>query len=110
MTTTSPTQRTISLMRKRGWLCSRVEQWNAFARKRIDLCGCDVMCLKEGEPPTLIQVTTASHRNNRMAKLKTLDSALLWIKTGGRIVVHGWKPLTKKRRHYEVIEVDFKGA
>lgn len=102
-----PTKRSIDLMRDRGYWCQRVETWNPFAKVRVDLCGCDVLALKEGQAPVLIQATTASHRNARVEKLNNTPSAKLWKATGGRILVHGWKPLTKSRRTHEVEEIEW---
>jgi len=105
----TPTARSMALMKKRGYQVFRVEYWNSFARKRYDLIGCDLLVLKEGEPPTLIQVTTAEHRNARINKLNGLQSALLWVRIGGKILVHGWRPLTQSRRRYEVEEIEWEG-
>lgn len=102
-----PTERSLKLMRGRGYYCVKVEHWNPFAKVRQDLCGGDILALKEGEPPILVQATTSGNRKARLTKLDGLQSAALWKSTGGRLVVHGWKPITKSRKHHEVEEIEW---
>ena len=46
----SPTQRSLKLMRERGYLCEITERWNPFAKIRQDLFHfVDVLCIKDGE-------------------------------------------------------------
>lgn len=87
----TPTQRTVKYLRDEGYWCQVVEKWNPFARIRQDLIGCDVLALKAGEPPLLVQTTSFPNMRARINKLHALEPASLWLRCGGRIVVHGWK-------------------
>jgi hypothetical protein len=93
----SPTQRTLALCRKHGWTCQTVEKWNAHAHIRQDLFGfVDVLCMN-GTSFIAVQSTTGDHAAERIAKIKLEPRALLWLQTGGRIFVHGWRKLTNAR-------------
>src|SRR5271167_4627948 len=42
----SPTQRSLKLLRERGWTCQVVERWNQWAKVRQDLFGClDILAI-----------------------------------------------------------------
>ena len=113
----SPTQLSLKLWRGEDWYSEIVEYWNPFANKRKDLLGfADILCLRIGDPQVLLQVTSDSNMSARKKKILALDTAYLWLCTGGRIVVEGWKkrPQTKgsKRmtwqpRRYEIVKEDF---
>lgn len=87
---TSPTRRSAQHLRDRGYWVARVEHWNAFARRRVDLVGCDLLALKASSPPLLVQTTTRANQAARLAKVRALPEARLWLLAGGRIVIHGW--------------------
>lgn len=93
----TPTQRSLKLMREAGYYCEVVEHWNAFTRRRNDLLGfADLLCLKEGEPPLLLQVTAAGSAT-RIKKILDEPRAELALKVGFNIYVHGWRRLLVKR-------------
>lgn len=88
---TSPTQRTLAELRKRGYLAAVVEKWNPHARIRQDLFGLiDVIGLREGETVG-IQTTTAAHVADRVQKIADSDKVAMIRKAGWKIVVHGWR-------------------
>jgi hypothetical protein len=80
----------MAYLRERGYLVLRVEHWNAFTRRRQDLLSCDLLALKAGEPPLLVQVTTRDHQAARRTKILSTPGVDTWLRTGGRICVHGW--------------------
>lgn len=90
---TSPTQRSLKVMRDAGFHCEVVEHFNSFTKQRKDLLGfADLLCLKIGEPPTLLQVT-ASGSAERVKKILAEPRAELALRCGFRILVHGWRRL-----------------
>ena len=89
MSKTSPTQRSLAILRKQGYRVAITEHWNSFAKIRQDLFGfCDVLCLA---PSMLaIQTTSGTNVSARITKILELDAAREWLEAGHRIVVHGW--------------------
>lgn len=85
-------------MRENGFHCEIVEHYNAFTQQRKDLLGfADLLALKPGEPPTLIQ-TTASGSAARVKKILAEPRAKLALQCGFRIIVHGWRTLATYRK------------
>jgi hypothetical protein len=100
---TSPTQRSLKLMRDQGYLCAIVEHWNAFARIRQDLYGfVDVLCIKDGKT-IAVQTTSYSNVSARIKKIQGLESYPIVKSAGWEIVVHGWRK--NKSNRWEVREV-----
>lgn len=88
---TSPTQRTLAELRKRGYLAAVVEKWNPHAKIRQDLFGLiDVIGLREGET-LAVQTTSGDHVADRIQKIADSDKVAFIRKAGWRIVVHGWR-------------------
>lgn len=95
----SPTQRSLELMRERGYFCEVVEKWNPFAptpktsfRKGIrqDLFGIlDIICLGEGEIIGL-QVCHRSGVSKRLKKIAEHENTAAVRRAGIKIIVHGW--------------------
>lgn len=87
----SPTQRSLKLMRDQGYLCEITERWNPFAKIRQDLYGfVDILCIKEGKT-VAVQTTSYGNMSARMNKIKGLDTYLLVKYAGWEVIVHGWK-------------------
>ena len=87
----SPTQRSLALLRKSWPLVQVVERWNAFAKRRIDLYGfCDVLCC--GQDSILaVQTTSGSNVSARFEKLRFLPSVTHWLQSPTRLIhIHGW--------------------
>ena len=87
----NPTVRSLAMLRGRGYLCRVVEHWNPHAKVRVDLWGCDILAIKIGEPPLLVQTTTQSNQSARIEKLRMLPSTTFLLRAGWELVVHGWK-------------------
>src|SRR5271165_1914348 len=113
---TSPTQRSLKLMRDRGYLCQVTEKWNPFAKVRQDLLGFgDILAIgiieniHKGRGGEIILIQTTSYSNMSARKTKILESknAHLWVFCGGKILLHGWK---KKGSRWEPTEKDLTNA
>lgn len=98
MARTSPTQRSLKMLRDDGWTCQIVEHWNPFSKRRVDLFGViDILCIKDGE--TLgVQTTTMDNRSKRIQKIAESEEAALWMRAGNLLHVHGWRKLKKSGR------------
>ena len=99
----SPTQRTIDLLRLRGYpLVQVVEHWNPFARVRQDLFGVlDVLAV--GQDIIGVQTTSGSNTAARVRKLEQSEALPVLKAAGVRVVVHGW---CKLQGRWKLREVD----
>lgn len=89
---TSPTQRSLALLREEGWTVAIVEHWNPHARRRVDLFGAfDLVAIRAGSVGSLgVQTTSGSNASHRIAKLAALPVLAVWLAAGNAIEVHGW--------------------
>jgi len=88
---TSPTQRSLALLRKLGYTCAITEHWNQYAFIRQDLYGfIDLLAMKEGEPLLAIQTTSTANNLARIKKILALPQAKLWLQIGNKLQVIGW--------------------
>lgn len=90
---TSPTQRTLKELRKRGYTCHVVEHWNAFSRRRIDAFGfIDILAIRDGDAICGMQCTSGSNVSARRTKIvqECSVAARAWL-SSGRIEVWGWR-------------------
>jgi hypothetical protein len=91
MSTPSPTQRSLALLRQRGYVVEKVEQrltFRGFVTR--DLFGCiDLIAVRWGE---IVGVQTTSRNNLAARRRKALGCPGLaaWLGGGGRFILHGW--------------------
>jgi hypothetical protein len=110
----SPTQRSLVLLKKEGWLPAIVEKFNIFAKIRQDLYGCiDIVAIRKGAILG-VQTTSGSNVAAHVTKILALPNAKLWMLAGARLEVHGWRKAGKRGerklwscRRVEIIEEDF---
>ena len=90
--TSSPTARTLALLRKEGYVAQVVERWVPQARKRVDLFGCvDVLAMRATDKGVLgVQATSASNLAARVTKALAEPRLLTWLSAGNRFLLHGW--------------------
>lgn len=99
----SPTQRSLKLMRERGYTCAIVEHWNPFAHIRQDLYGViDILCIKEGET-VAVQACNYSDVSKRVQKIADSPNTAIIRSANWKILIHGWH---KVKNRYQVREVD----
>ena len=95
---TSPTQRSLKHLRDDGWYAEVTEHWCHFTKRRKDLLGfADILAMKEGETPLLVQTTTSDNMAARRTKIFESERATLALKSGFRIILHGWGKYKVKR-------------
>lgn len=106
---TSPTQRSLRLLRERGYLVAVVERWNQYAMIRQDLWGFgDLLAVKDNEV-LIVQTTSGANVAARLDKIATNDAAQMWRSGANRrVVVHGWRKVggVGKRKLWECREVE----
>ena len=114
---TSPTQRSLKLLRDRGYICGISEKWIPASPAgfkgpivRSDLWGfADICAVKIGVPgTTYVQTTSGSNVSARVEKIKGLAAAGIVKASGNKIVVHGWRTVGErgKRKLWECREVE----
>ena len=106
MAKTSPTVRSLKILREDGYTAQVVERWNSYARVRIDLFGfIDICCIKSGEVGVIgVQTTSQSNVSARLKKILAIPEAKTWLATGNKILLHGWAKKGKmgKRKLWKV--------
>jgi hypothetical protein len=104
----SPTQRSLKLLRDAGYICHIVEKYNSFTRTRSDVYGFgDILACKASQNGSyLVQTTSRANLNARINKIMAIPEAVIWLRAGNGILVHGWSKMGKagKRKlwHCEV--------
>jgi hypothetical protein len=104
----SPTQRSLKLLRNAGYICHIVEKYNSFTRTRSDVYGFgDILACKASQNGSyLVQTTSRANLNARIHKIMAIQEAVVWLRAGNGIIVHGWSKMGKagKRKlwHCEV--------
>jgi hypothetical protein len=90
MGTTSPTARSLALLRRRGYAAEKVEQRLPRGFVTRDLFGCiDLVACRPGEIVG-IQTTSRSNLAARRTKALGCPGLVAWLQAGGRFVLHGW--------------------
>lgn len=104
---TSPTQRSLALLRKEGYTAQVVERYSMYARVRIDLFGCiDIVAIKPGVPGVLgVQTTSRGNQSARTKKAKAIPELQVWLGCGNSFEVHGWAKggARGKRKTWQVV-------
>jgi len=95
----SPTQRSLALMREQGYVADIAESYNAFIKKRKDLYKfIDLVGLHPKHKGVLaVQTTSGSNIQARVKKAEGLPAYHLWLACGNPVEFHGWRKLLKKK-------------
>ncbi len=93
----SPTQRTLAEMRKRGYLAEVTEKWLHVIKRRKDLFGfIDILAVKEGEIVG-VQACSATDVSKRVDKIANHEHVGIVRASGMKLLVHGWRKNSKGR-------------
>jgi hypothetical protein len=88
----SPTARTLQLLRREGYLAAVAEKWNPHSRTRSDLFGfADVLGIKAGAPVLAVQATSAGNHAARVRKTQALPQLRTWLEAGCAFEVWSWR-------------------
>lgn len=93
----SPVERTLAEIKKSGLKYWKVEHWNPYARRRIDLFNIiDLLVLDGGIVG--IQVCGSDYQEHvRKLTEDEKENTLEWLKSEGRLEIWGWRQLKKVR-------------
>ena len=88
----SPTARSLALLRASGYVADVVERWLPRVNVRRDLFHCiNLVAVRRGVPGVLaIQTTSRSNVGARLKKSKARPELAIWLATGNTFEVHGW--------------------
>ncbi len=104
----SPTQRSLALLRERGYTVAISEHWNAHAGIRQDLFGImDLIAIHPEKFGVLgVQTTSKANATARLKKAQKNKSLFIWYKAGNNFEIHGWgKDKKTGKWSTEIIEV-----
>ncbi len=104
----SPTQRSLAMLRKAGYIAAIVEHWNPFAHIRQDLFGfIDIVAIQKPDLVDIglgkrswmprsfgvlfVQSTSYSNVSSRVKKCKASENLPICLYAGNRVEVHGWR-------------------
>lgn len=89
---TSPTQRSLKLLREQGAAVAVVEHWNPWSKTRQDLFGfADLLVLDPRVPGvTFVQVCAGSSHAARRAKLLPLLAVRVALEAQNRVEITSW--------------------
>lgn len=94
----SPTSRTLELLREEGWTAQVVERWNPHSRTRLDLFGCiDVIAVHPERGTLAVQACAVSSQAARVAKVMDEWRMRICLAAGWRVEVWAWGKRKKKR-------------
>jgi hypothetical protein len=96
----TPTKRSLDFLRKDGFSVWVVEKWvpatpcgfkGRLITRDVWNFG-DILAVRIGQPgATLVQTTSGSNVSARLDKIRTIAEAGIWLASGNRIEVHGWR-------------------
>lgn len=94
----SPTERTLALMKSRGWTAGVVEKWVPGAFIRKDLFNIiDIIAITGTEIVGVQSCGEAFADHLKKITLENASVASKWIASGGRLILVGWRPKKVKR-------------
>jgi hypothetical protein len=86
----SLTPKSKALLVEQGYQVALVEHYNAFTKRKHDLFGCiDLLAIGNGET-VAVQVTSKDNLSSRRHKIEEADAYPEMLRSGWRIVLHGW--------------------
>jgi hypothetical protein len=97
---TSPTSRSLRLLRREGWTPSVVERWLPYARVRSDCLGfADVLAVREDVAGVLfIQACAGGDASKRVRKLLGVQAVRVALLAGNQVEVWAWRKSAKTNR------------
>lgn len=99
----SNTSRTLNYIRQQGWVADKVEQFNRYAGefgKRKDMFYfADIVAMGEGSIIAIQSCGQAfsEHHKKITEDVNAAPNVDLWLKSGGRLLLIGWRKILIKR-------------
>jgi len=97
MAKTSPTQRTLKVLRGEGCVCGIVEKWNQFAMIRQDLFGFIDLVALRGNKIVGVQCCAGSGHADHRRKILAEPRHRAWLAAGGEIELRSWRKIKVTR-------------
>ncbi len=92
-----PTERTLTRLRKDGYLAQVVERYNHWSKRRSDLFGIiDIVAIHETAGIKGIQATSFTNQAAHISKCLKEPRLVTWLKAGGRFECWAWKKVRKQ--------------
>jgi len=109
----SPTSRTLQVLKEAGWPVQVVERWCPYSKTRKDLFGCiDIIALINGRVVGIQACAGASHAARR-TKALAQPNLKDWLNAGAIFVVWSWAKQGKagkaKRWKFRIEGIDREG-
>lgn len=102
---TSPTARSLALLRQEGYRAAVVEKWNPHSRTRSDLFGVvDVLAIR-GAETLAVQATSGSNGAARVKKIAESDALPDMRAAGWAVEVWSWRKDSKGRWQCRRVDV-----
>ena len=90
-----------------GYEVHRVDYYDARFQRLHDLLGfADMMALKPGCPPLLVQLTSRDNISSRVKKIQELKAHKTWLLAGGAIHVIGWHKNASGRLEPKTVPIE----
>lgn len=88
----SPTAKSLSYLRRLGFVAGPVERFIAAINRRRDFLGCiDIIAASPRDRVILaLQVTSMGHVGDRLKKAISKPELAAWLRSGGQFEVWGW--------------------
>lgn len=94
--------RSAAVLRERGYIVAIVEHYNSYTRRKHDLYGCiDLLAIGHGET-VAVQVTSRANTSTRRHKIEDAEAYPEMLRSGWRVIVHGWDKQGSRWRLQEV--------
>ena len=91
----SPTERTLKLLRERGWAYAKCEYFNPWVKIRQDLFGLfDYIALDDKQGVCGVQISSYGDIKKHIVKMEANPILKEWVKRGNRALVIGWRETT----------------
>jgi hypothetical protein len=98
-------QQSLKMLREAGWTAEITEHWNSFGGVKVDFANfADIIFFKPGGGIHACQVTNRGEIRAHIRKILAEPRALIFIQSGGRILLHGWRHRAepgKKRKKWD---------
>ena len=97
----TPTERTLKHLKDQGYTTGKTEQWNKFAGPhgiRQDLFGFIDYIAMDGKHVVGVQSCGTSYAEHERKIIEDCrEKAVLWLRSGGQIMLIGWRKVLVKR-------------
>lgn len=85
----SPFSRTKKLLEDNGCYVVKLESYNKWARRRIDVWGAD-MLVRQGKLGMAIQCTDSTSHSKHVDRALSHDGTIHWLKIGVNFYIYSW--------------------